>query len=469
MKRICFSKRAIALILALALLFSSALTLTSCTTAGSRISADQYATLAEDLSASVDAGCEKKCSYVADYLDYWGFPAFDRFKLMMIESNYDAYLLDDLGYSDPERLLTLATAVARCYIDEILISPEGGMSFTLEEIRDKNLQTDAIAAAYAASVGDKYSRYYSADMFAAFMSELSGSFAGIGVNVMLDREAKTITVSNVIEGSAAEDAGILPGDMLIRVDGESLEDYDVDTFMNLVKGEVGTEVTVTVLRDGEEIDFTMTRVHIEAPSVDYSIMDGGIAYVMISSFNENTDEQFIQAIDEIEDADEEVRGYIFDLRYNGGGLLDTAINLISYIVPKDTKIVEEATKTSKRWHYSNSEHVIDLPMVVLCNEYTASAGELFTAAIRDYRNDGLLDAQIIGVKTYTKGKMQSILPLVDGSAIVLTTGLFNPPSGVNFDGEGITPDIVIPLDLEGETDNQLDAAIEEITKMINSK
>ena len=108
-------------------------------------------------------------------------------------------------------------------------------------------------------------------------------------------------------------------------------------------------------------------------------------------------------------------------------------------------------------------------MVVLCNGNTASAGELFTAAIRDYRNDGLLDAKIIGEKTYTKGKMQSIIPLADGSAIVFTTGLFNPPSGVNFDGEGITPDIIVSYDADGETDNQLDAAIDEITNMINSK
>ena len=100
---------------------------------------------------------------------------------------------------------------------------------------------------------------------------------------------------------------------------------------------------------------------------------------------------------------------------------------------------------------------------------TASAGELFTATIRDYRNDGLLDAKIIGVGTYTKGKMQNIIPLGDGSAVVLTTGKFNPPCGINFDGVGITPDIVVPLDTNGETDNQMDAAIAEITNMINSK
>ena len=468
MKKINFSKRALALIISLALLLSCSLTLTSCSLFGNRITEEQYATLADDLSANVEAGCEKEYNYVADYLDYWGFPAFSKFKLMMIESNYDAYFLDDLGYSEPDRLLALATTVARCYIDNILLTPDGEMALSYEQICSKSLQTDAVAAAYAASVGDKYSRYYSAEMFEVVMNELSGSFAGIGVNVMIDRDANTITVSSVVEGSSAESAGILPGDMLIGVDGESIDDYDVDIFMNLIRGDEGTEVTVTVLRDGEKIDFTMTRAHIEAPSVDYAMLEGGIAYVMITAFNGNTDEQFIEVIDEIEETGE-ARGYIFDLRDNGGGYLDTAVNLISYIVPRGTKIVAEVTKSGEVWHNSNSDHVIDLPMVVLCNGNTASAGELFTAAIRDYRNDGLLDAKIIGEKTYTKGKMQSIIPLTDGSAIVFTTGLFNPPSGVNFDGEGITPDIIVSYDYESETDEQLDVAIEEITNMINSK
>ena len=468
MKRICLSKRAIALILALTLLFSSSLSLTSCIFSGNTISEEQYTSLANDLSERVDAGCDRKYSYVADYLNYWGFPAFSKFKIMTIESTYVTYLLDDLGYSDPDRLLALATKAARYYIDNILLTPDGATAFTLDEIRDKRIQTDAIATAYVKSVGDKYSNYLNVEMFAALSDSLAGSFAGIGVSVDIDEEAKTITVADIVAGSAAESAGILPGDMLIKVDGKSLEDYDVETFMNFIGGRVGTKVTVTVLRGGEELVFTMKRIPLEVASVGYVILEGGIAYVAIASFNDNTDEQFIDVINQIEETGA-VRGYIFDVRSNTGGYVNAAINVISHILPRGEKIVEEVTKTSSTWSYSNSDHVIDLPMVVLCNEMTASAGELFTAAIRDYRNDGLLNARIIGVNTYTKGKMQNIIPLGDGSAIILTTGKFNPPCGINFDGVGIAPDIVIPFDADGETDNQMDAAIAEITSMINSK
>ena len=215
MKRICLSKKAIALILALTLLFSSSLSLTSCIFSGNTISEEQYTSLANDLSERVDAGCDRKYSYVADYLNYWGFPAFSKFKIMTIESTYVAHFLDDLGYSDPDRLLALATKAARYYIDNILLTPEGETAFTLDEIRDKRIQTDAIATAYVESVGDKYSNYLNVEMFAALSDSLAGSFAGIGVSVDIDEEAKTITVNEVIAGSATEGAGILPGDILI--------------------------------------------------------------------------------------------------------------------------------------------------------------------------------------------------------------------------------------------------------------
>ena len=162
-----------------------------------------------------------------------------------------------------------------------------------------------------------------------------------------------------------------------------------------------------------------------------------------------------------------ITGYIFDVRYNGGGYLDTAVNLISHFVEKGTKIVSEAARDNKVWHYSNSDHVINKPMVVLCNGYTASAGELFTAAIRDYRDAGLLNAVIVGETTYSKGKVQNIFPLSDGSSITFTIGLFNPPCDVNFDGVGIEPDLTVEYIPDPEVDNQYEAAYAELVKMIN--
>ena len=471
MKKYLLTTKIAALLLAVSLLLGITLILPSCQitfpffTPDNVITEEQYSTLAEQLSANVDAGCDKQYANVTSYLVYWGFPAFDKIKVRSIENTYSTYLINDPGYSDPDKLLALATSVANYYIDNIL-TKDGKAVFSLEEIQNKDLQTDAILMAYAASVGDRYSRYYTADEFTTYMESLSGSFAGIGVYATLDRVANTITVSDIIEGSAAEAAGILPGDMLFKVDDTFLSDTDVDTFMDLIRGEIGTSVTVTVIRDGEEISFTMIRAIVEAPSVVYEMLEGGIAYVAISSFNDNTDEQFIEMMNEIE-AIGEVKGYVFDLRYNGGGYLETAINILSHFVPRGTNIVATATRYSKEWSKSNSDHVINEPIVVLCNEYSASAAELFTAAIRDFRNMSLLDAKIVGVTTYTKGKMQNIYPLTDGSAIVFTTGLFNPPCDVNFDGVGVTPDVIVPLIPDGEVDNQYEAALEAIRAMIN--
>ncbi len=455
-----------ALALLLALLISSAISLTSCFggnpigNASISITEEQFATLGETLAASVDAGSTKKYSYVSSYLNYWGFPDFDDIKLKTIERYYNSQYLKDLGYDSSEKILELATRAAKAYIENEL------PALTLKDVNDvKGANADAVIRSYVSAVGDKYSYYRNEEEHRLYMSELEGEFAGIGVYVQLDYEKNTVTVLETLEKSAAADAGIIPGDQIVAVDGSYAADIGVDRLMDLVKGEIGTPVKVTVLRDGKEITYEMNRIQVEEKSVDYSVTDG-IAYVVISSFNANTDEQFIQIIDQLEKLGG-IKGYIFDLRYNGGGYLDTAVNLISHFVPKNVKIVSQVTRDNEYWHYSNSDHVIKLPMVVICNGYTASAGELFTSAIRDYRNDGLLNASIVGTTTYSKGQVQNIFPLSDGSSITLTIGLFNPPSGVNFDGIGVKPDVEVELIPSPDSDNQYDAALAELQRLIS--
>ena len=458
------TKRVTALALALILLLSSIISLSSCIAEPSpsidnTVTEEEFATLSADLTAKVEAGCPKKYSYVTSYLNYWGFPDFDTTKLKAIERYYSTRYIDDLGYSDSAKLLDLATRTAKYYIESKL--PE----LTLDDINSTR-GSDEIIRSFVSAIGDKYSKYRNPVENDAYMSELDGKFAGIGVYVELDYKAHTITVIETLESSAAEAAGILSGDKIVKIDGRSIDGIDLQTFMDLIKGEVGAPVTVSVDRGGVEHTFTMNRIPVEESSVSYELLDDGVAYVVISSFNDNTDEQFISIIDDIE-ASGRAKGYIFDLRYNGGGYLDTAVNILSYFVPKDVKIVSQATRYEEFWHHSNNDHVISLPMVVICNGYTASAGELFTAAIRDYRDMGMLKATIVGEKTYTKGRVQSILPLSDGSSITLTVGLFNPPSNVNFDGVGITPDLEVVYQPDPEVDNQYDAAYAELQKLIN--
>lgn len=469
MKRFSSTIKSAALLLAVAVFLGLALIVPSCyITFSSRdnvITEEQYPTLIEDLSANVDAGCDKRYANVTSYLVYWGFPAFDQNKIRYIESAYNNYHIDDLGYSDPEKLFALAETVANYYIDNIL-TKEGEIAFTFEQIQDKKLQTDAVSFAYAKSVGDRYSRYYNAAAFDEFIGDLSGTFGGIGVYTTVNREANTITITDTVAGSLAEEAGILPGDMIIKVGDTLLADSDVDTIMDLIRGDIGTSVTITVLRDGNELVFTMLRAVIESPSAEYAMLEGDIVYMVITDFNDNTDDQFFALIDEIE-ANYDVKGYIFDLRNNGGGYSQVAVNMLSYIVPRGTHILSEVKRSGTTNFESNSDHLITVPLVVLCNENTASAAELFTSSIRDFRNDGLLEAKIVGKTTYGKGKMQNIYALSDGSALVFTTGLFNPPCGVNFDGVGITPDVELELTTDGVTDDQFYCALDELQKMIN--
>lgn len=460
------SRKILSLLLVLLIIFSSTLSLSSCfeenfSEVDTDITEEEFASLSETLRQNVDAGCSKKYSYVSSYLDYWGFPKFNTVKLKTIERYYATRYIEDLGYNDSEKLFELAVKTADEYINNKL--PQ----LTLDDVNGE-VGSDEIIRAYVSAIGDKYSFYRNPTEHAAYMSDLEGEFAGIGVYVQLDYEEHTVTVIETISDSAAEKAGILAGDLIVKVDGTAATDTDLNTFMDLVKGEIGSAVSITVLRNGEEITYEMERVHVETESVAYELYDDGIAYVVISSFNANTDEQFVSIIEELEKT-KKVKGYIFDVRYNGGGYLDTAVNILSGFVKKGTKIVAEVTRDDKKWYYSGNDHVISVPIVVLCNGYTASAGELFTAAIRDYRDAGLIDAVIVGETTYTKGKVQNIFPLSDGSSITLTTGLFNPPCDKNFDGEGVEPDRRVEYIPDPEVDNQYEAAYAELTSLINKK
>ena len=434
----------------------------------STITEEEYITLADELQDSVDAKCNKRYYYVSDYLQYWSFPAFEVQKLKTVERYYAQRYYTDLGYSDTNTVYERAKLTAKAYIETQLLDENGEMRLTLDQINNKSVNTDSLILSYIATIGDKYSHYYNKEAYDKYISDLNGSFAGIGVYVQLDKDAHTVTVLDTLPDSAAEAAGILPGDLLYKIDDKVIDDYEIDVFMDFAKGAIGSEVSVTVIRDGAEIVFKMNRVPIEEASVEYVILEGGIAYILISSFNANTDEQFIQIMDALE-AEEEVKGYIFDVRYNGGGFVDTAVNILSYFVPKGTNIVSQGTKTYSYWHTSLTDHVVTRPIVVLCNGYTASAAELFTAAMRDYNDMGLLSAKVVGETTYSKGKVQTIYSLGDGSALVLTTGLFNPPCNVNFDGEGVTPDKVVEAIPDPERDNQFDAALEEMKNLINNK
>ena len=305
--------------------------------------------------------------------------------------------------------------------------------------------------------GDRYSIYRTSEEYEEYDTNMSGSFVGIGVTVRYNSVTNEIVVESVTDGGGAKEAGILPGDSIIKVNGESVEIIGYDKAVSNIKGEPETTVEVTVMRGCEEISFTITRRKIVEKTVSYEI-ENEIAYIKVTSFKANTASQFKAAVDEA--LKNNVKGIIYDLRDNHGGYLDTVLEMLDYIAPKGTALAS-FTNDYMDPVYSKSSHTVTLPTVVICNGSTASAGELFTAGIRDFSTMGFFNASLVGEKTFGKGIMQNTYLFSDNSSITMTVAYYNPPCGINYHDEGIIPNVA-----EENESLQLTAAYEEIAKLI---
>lgn len=407
-----------------------------------------------------------KYSYVYQYLSKWGIVNFDAYKFYSYEDIFDECY--NFGDGLPDKL-THAADTAKYFVENY---------YDTVDFDDKEKLTDALLNSYVRTVGDKYAFYRTAEEYEEFETEMSGQFGGVNILIEYDHNEETLMVSQVYDGPA-KDAGMKVGDYIVKVDGKTFEEMGgYQNVVYYVRGDVGTKVTVTVDRGGELIDITMTRALVENKTVSYELVDGGYGYIAITQFNDNTAEQFREAVEALEDL--EVCGYIFDVRLNGGGYVHSVVEILSYILPSDKVVLSYQYKGQARRYYktqtdilpedegSQGDHVIDLPMVVLCDEYTASAAEIFVSCLRDYDGpvEDIVDVTIVGQNTFGKGIMQgSVEYLPDNSYVTLTISYYNPPSGVNYHGVGITPDVLVEL---GETeDTQYEEAIKQLELLLN--
>lgn len=376
-------------------------------------------------------------------------PNFNKNLFYAIETCFDSYYYTDLPDND-----TLADGTKAAFFE---FCNEIDKS-SVEEV------TYALIDCYIQAIGDKYSYYRSADEYEEYSSDMSGSFIGIGVSILRNDLEKTVLVNSVEPDSPAFEAGILPDDYIVAVDGQRVSDIGALDAINKIKGEEDTEVSVTVKRGESEITFTMIRKRITETTVSYSLVEGtDFGYVKISSFKSNTAPQFFKAIRELEKAN--VSGIIFDLRRNPGGYISAVSSMLSFLVPTGTPIASFSSDKSPLYAtngdiYETDDHVLGLPSVVMCNETSASGAELFTAAMRDYNDMGILRSTIIGQTTYKKGIMQSPIHFADNSTLTLTTALYNPPSGKNFHGIGVSPSVFV-----NEGEDYMEIAISELTKL----
>lgn len=327
---------------------------------------------------------------------------------------------------------------------------------------DEEDMENAIYKAIMSSLGDPYSCYYTEDEFKALMEETEGTYCGIGVVVTTDVDTGYIRVIQPYKNAPGAQAGIKSGDLITAVNDKDIRGIDIDLVVKDIKGEEGTSVKITVNRSGEVFTFDVVRKMVEIETVEHKMLDNNIGYIHITQFDGVTESQVQKAIDDL--TSEGMTSLIVDVRDNPGGRLDTVCNILDKFIDKGKMIVYTKDVDGNRVDYkAKKDPIIDIPCVVLTNGNSASASEIFAGALQDYEL-----AHIIGTQTFGKGIVQTIIPMVDGTAFKLTIEDYYTPLGKNIHGKGVTPDKVVEFDYEAYeedgTDTQLDAAIEYLTK-----
>ena len=308
--------------------------------------------------------------------------------------------------------------------------------------------------------GDKYAQYYDQDEIADLMGDYGGKFFGIGATLSLNT-AGYAEVQGVYSNSPAERAGVREGDIITKVNGTDIYGMTLEEIVALVRGDKGTEVVLTIARDGEKdyIDLTPIRDEITVVVVEYEMKEDNIGFIHIEQWYDTTSEQFAKAMDDLRS--QGMKGLVIDVRSNTGGLLRAVVAVCRQMLPEGIIVYTEDNVGGGSEYTSDGTHEIDIPVVILTNGYTASASEILTGAMKDHGK-----AVTIGTKTYGKGVVQSFYSFSDGTAMKLTTEQYFTPNGTAIDGIGIAPDIEVEFDsdayydTEDPHDNQLEAAIE---------
>ena len=327
---------------------------------------------------------------------------------------------------------------------------------------DEDNEEEAIYDAMMSNLNDPYSVYYTKEEYEDITEETSGEYVGVGAVVTQD-ENKTLRIVRTIPGSPAEEAGLMPDDVLVQVDDMKITDQDISIVVDKIRGVEGTTAHIKIYRAsaGRYITFDMVRRVVENMTVSYEMLDGNIGYIQVTQFYENTFSEFKTAYDEL--VKDGATSLVVDLRDNPGGMVTAVVDMCDYLM-KGGVIVTTKDKNGKvtSEYKATSKHFTELPMVVLINGNSASASEIFSGAMKDTEM-----ATLIGTTTYGKGIVQAVIPLGDGSAIKLTVSKYFTPDGNDIHEVGIEPDVTVELPdgrmtsigLSRDEDIQLQAAI----------
>ena len=333
--------------------------------------------------------------------------------------------------------------------------------YYLSEVDESKLEEGAIKG-YIEGLDDPYTEYISKEDMESYLDDTMGNFVGIGIYMIKNTKYDKIQVLSTIKGSPAEEAGIQSGDLILSVDGIEYKADDMTAVSNKIKGEEGTKVTIELLRGSENIKYELTRSKVKVNQVEGKVLSNDIGYIKFTSFDETTAEDFKKQYQEL--AKKNIKSLIIDLRNNGGGIVDQALEIADYIADKDSVLLYEVDKNNKETvRKAKTDPIINMPIVILTNENTASASEILAGALKD-----LGKAKTVGTTTYGKGVIQQILKLNDGSGLKITIEEYQTPNKNKINKVGIEPDekVELPNSVESiftikeSEDTQLQKAID---------
>ncbi len=323
---------------------------------------------------------------------------------------------------------------------------------------DEEEMRDSLIAGYVDGLNEPYTVYYNEEETTALFETTSGEFGGVGITIMQDVTTMQMTFSTIHKDCPGEEAGFRVGDILYKVDGEDVTGQDLDHVITKIRGEVGSQVELTVLRGDkfEEYSATLTRTLIQNQSVEHKMLDNKIGYIKVTGFEDTTVGQFEEALFDLKG--QKMESLIIDLRGNPGGNLSVVVEMCDMILPEGTIVSVEDRNGKGEVFTSDEEHQLNVPLAVLINGNSASASEIFAGAVKDY---GI--GTLVGTTTFGKGIVQNIYGLPDNTSFKITSSEYFTPNGTNIHGVGVEPDVVIEFEYDEENpeaDNQLDKAVE---------
>lgn len=355
------------------------------------------------------------------------------------------------------------SAISKQTQEKMKLLEDSIKTYYLDEVDNAEME-NGIYRGMVESLGDPYSTYYTNEELNQVKESTEGIYGGIGAYIGYDNTTHYCKITGIIPNTPAEEEHLQPEDIIYEIDGTNAYEMTTTDVVALIKGKEGTQVTLKLVRKGETdyLEKTLTRRAIEAPTVNYEMKEDGIAYIQITQFDTVTPGQFEEKMNKARE--EGMKKLILDLRNNPGGTLESVVKIGNMLLPEGLIVYTEDKNGNRKEYKCAGEHPIDVPMVVLVNDNSASAAEILAGAIKDYKVGTLL-----GTTTFGKGIVQRVFSITDGSAVKLTVSHYYTPNGNDIHKKGVAPDEELEMDYDAYVDENVDNQLERAIEILSQK